>query len=192
MIRSAMLSLLGALMVACTTTTNLAGVPEQRPASKAPPENRARVHTELAALYYQQGSFKTALNETDTALRVDSVYAPAYGVRGLIYMQLGQNNLAADNFRQAVTLAPSDPDIRNNYGLFLCETGQFDAGLKQLEQAWQNPLYETPGRALANASRCAAASGDKSLALAYRERAQKLGVPVDAGVPASISLPQTP
>ena len=36
--------------------------------------------------------------------------------------------------------------------------------LKQLEQAWTNPLYDTPGRALANASRCAAGT-DPDLAL---------------------------
>jgi type IV pilus assembly protein PilF len=181
-----------ALMAACTTTTNLAGVPEQRPATKAPPESRARVHTELAALYYQQGSYKTALSEIDTAIRVDPGYAPAYGVRGLIDMQLAENTRAADDFRQAIALAPNDPDIRNNYGLFLCETGQPAAGLKQLEQAWTNPLYDTPGRALANASRCAAGT-DPDLAETYRRRAALYGTVVDvSAAPSTANLPKTP
>lgn len=173
--RGMMAFVLVSALVACTTTTNLAGVPEQKPASKAPPENRARVHTELAALYYQQGSFKTALAEIDMALRIDPAYAQAYDMRGLVDMQLGENSQAADSFKQAIDLAPKDPDIRNNYGWFLCTTGRPKDGLKQLEQAWANPLYDTPGKALANASRCAAMSGDTAQAKLYRERAAKYG-----------------
>jgi type IV pilus assembly protein PilF len=177
------------MLAACTTTTNLAGVPEQKP-GKAPPESRARVHTELAALYYQQGSFKTALTEIDTALRVDTAYAPAYDMRGLLFMQLGELAQAADSFRQAIALAPADPDIRNNYGWFLCTSGQPQAGLKQLELAWKNPLYDTPGRALANASRCAAEAGDLTQANTYRERAAKFGEPLsEPRTPENLALP---
>ena len=163
----------------CTTTTNLAGVPEQKQVAKAPPESRARVHTALAALYYQQSSFKTALNELGAAIRIDSAYAPAYSMYGLVYMQLNENGRADDSFQKAIALAPEDPDIRNNYGLFLCQTGQFQAGLIQLEQAWKNPLYDTPGRALANASRCAADMGRTDLAKQYRQQAERYGVAVD-------------
>ena len=166
------------LLAACTTTTNLAGVPEQKPTSKAPAENRARVHTELAALYYQQGSLKTAISELNTAVRIDPAYAPAYSMYGFTYMQLGENAQAAGYFQKAIALAPTDPDIRNNYGWFLCQTGQAQAGLSQLEQAWQNPLYDTPGIALANGSRCASAMGDVTLASQYRQRAERLGVSV--------------
>lgn len=171
------------LMAACTVTTNLAGVPERKPVVKAPPEDRARVHTELAALYYQQGSMKTALTELHAAVRIDPSYALAYSMYGLVYAQLGESAVAMDYFQRAITLSPSDPDIRNNYGWFLCHTGQQRIGLEQLEQAWQNPLYDTPGIALANASRCAATMGDATLATQYRQRAERLGVSVDARPP---------
>lgn len=180
MMRAIPVLTLALLLSACTTTTDLAGMPAQKPAAKAPPENRARVHTELAALYYQQNSLKTALNELNTATRIDPSYAPAYSMYALVYMQLGENTQAADNFQRAIALAPADPDIRNNYGLFLCQTGQPQAGLTQLETAWQNPLYDTPGVALANASRCAANMNDMALANRYRQRAERYGVSVDS------------
>ena len=183
--RALLLALSLCVLTGCTTTTNLAGVPEQKPAVSARPENRARVHTELAALYYQQGSFKTALNELETAVRIDPTYAPAFGMFGLVYMQLGEKARASGSFEQAIVLAPSDPDIRNNYGLFLCNTGQYQAGLSQLELAWKNPLYETPGLALANAGRCAMAAGEIAQAKAFSQRAERLGVAVDA-LPASL------
>ena len=185
--RYAML-LLSGLLVACTTTTNLAGVPEQKPVVKAPPENRARVHTELAALYYQQNSLKTAIGELNTAIRIDPNYAPAYSMFGLVYMQLGEDAQAVSSFQKAITLSPTDPDIRNNYGLFLCRSGQPQAGLAQLEQAWQNPLYDTPGMALANASRCAAGMGDAALAAQYRQKAERFGITVDGASPTTGSL----
>lgn len=180
------------LLTACTTTTNLAGVPEQKPTVKAPPESRARVHTELAALYYQQGSMKTALGELSAAVRIDSSYAPAYSMYGLVYAQLGENALAASSFEKAIALTPGDPDIRNNYGWFLCTTDQPQAGLAQLALAWQNPLYETPGIALANASRCAMRMGDAALAAQYRQRAERFGVAVEpasssSGAPSTLS-----
>ena len=167
------------LLAACTTTTNLAGVPERKPVVKAPPESRARVHTELAALYYQQGSMKTALGELSAAVRSDASYAPAYSMYGLVYAQLGENTLALSSFEKAIALMPGDPDIRNNYGWFLCATDQPQAGLAQLAQAWENPLYETPGVALANASRCAQRMGDTVLAAQYRQRAERFGVAVE-------------
>lgn len=173
-------------VTACTTTTNLAGVPEAKPSTKAPPENRARIHTELAALYYQQGSLKTALAEIDTALRIDADYAPAYDMRGLVHMQLGENREAASDFQRAISLAPTDPDLRNNYGLFLCEQGNYQAGLAQLAQAWSNPLYATPALAYENASRCAAASGNQTLANEYHQKAQRLD-----GASSSVRSPQT-
>lgn len=185
-----LVGLSGCLMAACTTTTNLAGVPERKPVVKAPPEDRARVHTELAALYYQQGSMKTALTELQAAVHVDPSYALAYSMYGLVYAQLDENAVATDYFQRAITLAPSDPDIRNNYGWFLCQTGRQRAGLEQLEQSWQNPLYDTPGVALANASRCAAAIGDSALADRYRQRAERLGISVDVR-PSGLPTPLT-
>ena len=175
----AVMTLWACLLVACTTTTNLAGVPERKPVVKAPPESRARVHTELAALYYQQGSMKTALGELSAAVRSDASYAPAYSMYGLVYAQLGENALALSSFEKAIALMPDDPDIRNNYGWFLCATDQPQADLVQLAQAWQNPLYETPGVALANASRCAQRMGATVLAAQYRQRAERFGVAVE-------------
>ena len=140
------------------------------------PLNRARVHTELAALYYQQGSMKTALDELGNATKIDPQYAPAYSMLGLVYMQLGEQSSANTNFQKAVSLAPNDPDIRNNYGLFLCDTKQYQQGLSQLDIALANPLYNTPVRALDNAARCAQDMGDAALASRYRQQAARYGV----------------
>lgn len=163
------------MLVACTTSSGPAGADTAK-ATTADPLNRARIHTELAALYYQQGSMKTALDELANATRIDPDYAPAYSMLGLVYMQLGERNPANASFQKAVVLAPGDPEIRNNYGLFLCDTQQYPSGLTQLNMALANPLYATPAKALVTAARCARQMGDDALANSYRQRALQYGV----------------
>ena len=167
----------GLALTACTSTNP--SLPNEGKPVVSDPISRARVHTELAALYYQQGSMKTALDELASATKIDPQYAPAYSMLGLVYMQLGEPGPADNNFQKAVALAPNDPDIRNNYGLFLCDIQQYQKGLAQLDIALANPLYNTPVRALDNAARCAQNMGDAALASRYRQRAARYGAAVD-------------
>lgn len=169
-------------LTACATTTSTTGV-ENAKQIPADPVSRARIHTELAALYFQQGGMKIALDELGNAVRIDPDYAPAYSMYGLVYMQLGERDKANRSFQQAIALAPNDPEIRNNFGLFLCETQQYQAGLNQLDLALSNPLYATPARALVTASRCAQGMGNGALAENYQQRAAIYGVTVNSAEP---------
>ena len=54
----------------------------------SPPRERARVHTELAAAYYERGNMGVALEELRIALAADASYAPAYNILGLVHMDL--------------------------------------------------------------------------------------------------------
>src|SRR5262249_21137683 len=82
---------------------------------------RARIHTELAASYYDLGNMPVALEEVREALRADGNYGPANNVAGLIYGRLKEDRLAEDSFRRALAISPTDYDAHNNYGLFLCD-----------------------------------------------------------------------
>ncbi|WP_198120355.1 type IV pilus biogenesis/stability protein PilW [Massilia rhizosphaerae] len=118
-------------------------------------EKRALIRLELAVGYYQERKYDVALDEVKQAIAANPDYADAYGVRALIYTEMGENRLADENYRHALRLAPRNPDLSNNYGLFLCEAGgkpveamtYFDAALK-------NPNYATPVKALINAGNC--------------------------------------
>ena len=60
--------------------------PQQaRAQSSSDPRNRARIHTELGAMYFQGGSMSVALDELGIALAADSSYYQAYSIRGLVY-----------------------------------------------------------------------------------------------------------
>lgn len=158
------LGLLAALAVQAQTFEN-PGVP--RSASATDPKNRARIHTELGALYFQNSHWSAALDELRIALNADSGYVQAYSVRGLVYAQLKEYAKAEDDFQRALSLAPGDPEVNNNYGWYLCETGKPRQSIAYFLQAVKNPLYETPDRAYTNAGMCAVKAGDLDGAQSY-------------------------
>jgi type IV pilus assembly protein PilF len=118
------------------------------------PRNRARIHTELAGLYFERGNMAIALEELRMATGADSGYAPAFGMFGLVYMELKENSLAEDNFQRAMRLSPSDPDIAHNYGWFLCNSSREAESIKYFLQAIRNPLYAAPWRSYSSAGVC--------------------------------------
>ncbi len=135
------------------------------------PRSRAKLHTELGTLYFQDRNIPVAMEELTIAIYIDPTYAPAYGMRALVHNYLREPNHAEDNFRDALRYAPDDPEIANNYGWFLCQNGQYKQGLEQLERALRSRLYQTPDRAQVNAAQCAMLMGDMKLAGDYLERA---------------------
>jgi type IV pilus assembly protein PilF len=138
------------------------------------PKRSAKLHTELGSRYFLGGQSAFALDELNIALKSDSSYFPAYSVRGLVYATLKEYSKAESDFQRALSLAPNDPDVNNNYGWYLCETGKERQSITYYLNALKNPLYETPDRAYANAGRCALKAGDQEGAETYLQQALRL------------------
>ncbi|MGE5318769.1 MAG: type IV pilus biogenesis/stability protein PilW [Hyphomicrobiaceae bacterium] len=135
---------------------------------------RARAFTDLAGAYVARVQYKVALDELRKAIAADSRYGPAYNIYGMIYMDLGEDKLAEENFRHAIDLDRNDSEARNNYGWFLCTRGRYDEGLSQFSAAIRNPLYTQPELAMTNAGLCAEKKGDIALAESNLAKALKL------------------
>ena len=135
------------------------------------PRNRARVHTELASAYFERGNMGVALEELRIAISADPNYAPAYSVLGLVHMDLRENAVAQQHFERGLRLAPNDPDLNNNYGWFLCQTGREEQSIGYFLAALKNPLYGTPARSYVNAGLCAIKKNNERDAFDYFQRA---------------------
>lgn len=135
---------------------------------------RARIHTQLAAGYYEIGNMGVALEEVKEAIRSDANFGPAYNIAGLIYGQLKEDRLAEQNFQRALSINPTDPDTHNNYGRFLCDRGRGDLGVKHFLAAVSNPLYASPERSYVNAGICSRRSGNAAAAEEYFQTALKV------------------
>ncbi|MES3026090.1 MAG: type IV pilus biogenesis/stability protein PilW [Pseudomonadota bacterium] len=118
-------------------------------------EKRADIWLQLAIGYYQNKQYETALDEIKKALGANPDFADAYGMRALIYTAMGnQLALADENYQKALRLAPSNPEISNNYGSFLCQNGRLQQGMAYFDAALKNPRYQSPLNALLNAGSC--------------------------------------
>ena len=119
--------------------------PEQlRSAKPKDVHTRAKLRTELAALYFQAQEYIVALEELTLALSVNPDYAPAYSLRGLVLFNLKEFSSAEGDFKRALSLDDKNPEINNNYGWFLCQTGRVKESIDYFQRAIRNPLYRTP------------------------------------------------
>ena len=140
----------------------------------ADPNLRAKIHTELAAAYFEIGNMAVALEELRIALESNPKYTQAYSLRGLVHANLREFDQAEEQFRKALDLSPHDAEVNNNYGWFLCHTGKERQSITYFLNALKNPLYATPEKAYGNAGRCALKAGDLEGAEHYLKQAIKM------------------
>jgi type IV pilus assembly protein PilF len=118
-------------------------------------DKRASIRLQLAVNYFQEGQYTTALDEVKQSIAIAPDVGEAYGLRALIYSQLGEQSLAEDSFQTALRLSPRNPDLSNNYGSYLCQQGKGAQAMPYFEAALKNPAYQAPLNALLNAGGCA-------------------------------------
>lgn len=143
---------------------------------------RARIRTELAAAYFGQGQYLTALDEVKRALSVDPNHVPALNLRGLVYANMGEYSLAEESFRSALKLQPADADTLHNFGWFLCQQRRFPLARQQFEAAMAVPQYRDAARTLLAAGICEARAGELQTAQIILQRSFDL----EAGNPATV------
>ena len=149
--------LLGAAGCSTQSGGGSAGTPQQV-TTRA--QASARIHTELAAKYYELGQLGIALEELQTALQSEPDYAPAFNLRGLVRMELREYQQADEDFRHSLRLDSTDAEAHNNYGWFLCQRGKEKDAIAHFIAAVKNPLYQTPEKAYLNAGMCSRKSGN--------------------------------
>lgn len=178
-LNSIVFTLIAMVIAGCTATGGGASREGARqPMSLEPPGTEARhsakVHTELGALYLQESRFAIAFEEARIAVAADSGYAPAYNLLGLIHMFLGEPRLAEENFQRAISAAPGDPEIENNYGWFLCQNGREQQSIEYFMRAARNPLYPSPTKPYTNAGICSIRLKNDTAAERYLSQAMQL------------------
>lgn len=145
------------------------------------PENRrrARIRMELASGYFSEGKPEIALDELKQVVAIDPTLPDAYNLRGLIYMRLGDNRLAEDNFRRALALNPRDANVYHNYGWLQCQSNRHVEAQRSFDTALSNPLYAGRSKTLMAQGLCQARAGQRDEA----ERSLARSYELDAGNP---------
>ena len=120
---------------------------------------RARVRMQLASLYFGNGQMSEALDNVKLAIIADPSLSEAFNLRGLIYANLGDQNLAEDSFRHALQLNAADADTMQNFGYYLCQQKRYPEADALFERALAVPRYPNTARTLLTQGVCRAFAG---------------------------------
>ncbi len=133
--------------------------------------NAAEFNVQLGVAYLRQGNLALAKEKLDKAMAQGPRDPSVHSAMGLLYDRLDKRQEADEQFRTALRLAPHDPDILNNYAVYLCRIGRTDDGVKYFMEAAHNALYRTPEAAYTNAGVCLRAANRFDRAVESFEKA---------------------
>jgi type IV pilus assembly protein PilF len=164
------------LMAACAAppSSPSSGQEMRTESDQTDTDRRARARFELATAYFSRGQMEVALDEVKQALAARPDMAEAYNLRGLIYSNLGEANLAEESFRRALQLNGRDADAMHNFGLFLCQQRRYADAETQFASALAQPQYRDVIRTLLAQGVCQARAGQLEAAERSLQRAYEL------------------
>lgn len=122
---------------------------------------KARIN--LALAYLEQQDFPKAKENIDKALNHDSQDYLPYSVLAYYYQQTGEVEKADQTYQQALSLSQNRPDVRNNYGTFLCKQGHFEQAYSQFDLALTSDQpYYFQADTLENIALCAKSQNNQA------------------------------
>ncbi|MGH8373267.1 MAG: type IV pilus biogenesis/stability protein PilW [Gammaproteobacteria bacterium] len=154
-----------AMLAGCVSST------PSFPGDKVSMKQASEYNTQLGVAYLQQGNRDLAMQKLQKALEQNPDNANAYLGLGLLYDSIGDTGKAQSSYEKALDKAPDDPDVQNNYAVFLCQHGQQKKSEKYFLAAARNALYATPDAAYTNAGVCASQIPDMKTAEQYFRKA---------------------
>lgn len=168
------LALLPAACACALLIAPLAGCVASRPQHPNRQHDAAAYNVQLGIAYLNQGDLAQAKEKLDRAVSEDPESADVHSARAMLFQRMGEGAKADGEFRTALRIAPHDPQVVNNYAVYLCQNGRTDEGVKRFLEAARNPLYATPWAAYTNAGVCQRSAKRDDEARASLERALQI------------------
>ena len=125
----------------------------------------------LGVAYLQKNRLQLAKDHLEKALKRDRNSPVVQHYYALLQERLGNDAEAQKYFRAALQNDADNAELLNNYGTFLCKTGEVNQAESLFVRAANDPLYRTPELALENAGICLKKKGDYEKSASYFEQA---------------------
>ena len=139
--------LLLVVLAGCASST-------ERQAGQDKLNKRVETHVTLGASYLQRGQLDIAKQELDKALSEAPDNSQANNIMGVLQWRMKSYDAADHYFRKALAYDGNDASAHHNYGAFLCDRGKLEEGIRNLDVAAANPLYNYTAEVNLNAGVC--------------------------------------
>jgi type IV pilus assembly protein PilF len=118
------------------------------------------LNVQLAIGYIDRDQLSIAQEKLDKAIEQDPKNVDAYTTMAYLKRKVKEFDQAEKYYLKALDIRSTNPNIHNNYGGLLCQMGRYDEALKEIRLAYEDPFYESPYLAYANAGTCLLDKGD--------------------------------
>ena len=138
-------------------------------------QDLAAIYADMALGHMQRQppDYLRAKEKLEKALEADPNLVRAHHYAAELYARTDEPAKAEHHFRQAMELAPRDPNLKNNFGAFLCARNRYPEAEEQFLAAIGDPAYTTPQLAYENLARCALRAPNAAKAERYFNEALK-------------------
>ena len=123
-------------------------------------QQASALNVQLAIGYIDREQLGIAQEKLDKAIEQDPKSIDAYTTMAYLKRKVNELEQAEKYYLEALDIKSTDPNIHNNYGGLLCQMGRYDDALKEIRLAYEDPFYETPYLAYANAGTCLLDKGE--------------------------------
>jgi type IV pilus assembly protein PilF len=154
-------------MFFCLATLFLTACVDNSPSKNVTSEEKAVTYLDMGIRYMDIGELKIAKENLEKALEWDANNPNIHNAAAALYEKIQEPENARNHYQISLRLDPENPQLQNNYGRFLCETGSQAEGLEHLNIALNMPLNNRRWFALTNAGRCLLKQGQKPQAENY-------------------------
>lgn len=152
-------------LVACASTKSSDNDEEKKIAT-------AKINTQLGIAYLERHQIQTAKRKLLLALDEAPNIPETWYAMGYFLETTGDKDQAKTYYLKSVSLASGRGDVQNNYGTFLCRTGNYRDAIKHFELAAKDINYVDTAAAYENAGLCALKIPDNTLALLYFDKSK--------------------
>jgi type IV pilus assembly protein PilF len=150
----AFFTVLVAMLALCGCVTS--GPPESslKKSETSEADKAGQLNKQLGTVYLRQGNLALAKEKLERAEKYNPRDPELHTVLAVLYERLNIPAEVDKHYRTAMRLAPKDPQVLNNYAVYLCQNGRNEEGVKLFLEATRNRLYRTPELAYTNAGVC--------------------------------------
>lgn len=134
-------------------------------------EQAAVTNAQLGLAYLQKGYYSASKERLLSALRDDPHIAASWYSMAYYLEKTGDAKTADDYYQKAISVDSHSGSAKNNYGTFLCRSGQYQKAIRYFVLAAREPSYLDVASAYENAGICAMRIPDNKMAMRYFQRA---------------------